>query len=256
MNNGNLLADKTAVIIGASRGIGLETSKLFASEGCSLALTEIPDRYGMLEVEANEIEKKYRTKIKVYPLDIKDIGAIKEVFQRIEKDFSSIDILVNNAGINILKPALEVNEDMWDEILSINLKGAFFSMQQAARIMIKNSGGNMINIASQHGIVGNKDRAPYCSSKAGLINLSKALAYEWSNHNIRVNSVSPTFILYDINKDYLMEKKQKKEYLNNIPLRKYCLPQDLAHAILYLASPHSGMITGHNLVVDGGWTAI
>lgn len=256
MDKCKLLEGKVAVIIGASRNTGLEISKLIAAEGCSLALTEIPERYGMLEVEALKIEEEYGVKVNIYSLDIKVIIDIKKVFKKIESDFSSIDILINNAGINILVPALEVNEEMWDEILNINLKGAFFSMQQAARIMIKNNGGNIVNMASQHGIVGNRNRAPYCSSKAGLINLTRALSYEWANYNIRVNSVSPTFILNDSNEEYLLDTKQRKEYLNNIPLRKYCVPKDIAHSVLYLISPNSGMVTGHNLVIDGGWTAI
>lgn len=256
MSNCKLLEGKVAVVVGASRGLGLEISKLIASEGCSLALTEIPDRYDILETEALKIEESYGVKVNSYLLDIKIVSDIKKIFKKIESDFSSIDILVNNAGINILVPALETDEEIWDEVLNINLKGAFFSMQQAARIMIKNNGGNIVNIASQHGIVGNKNRAPYCSSKAGLINLTKALAYEWANYNIRVNSISPTFILNDLNKEYLLEKSQRKQYLNNIPLRKYCIPQDVAYSVLYLISPHSGMITGHNLVIDGGWTAI
>jgi 2-deoxy-D-gluconate 3-dehydrogenase len=251
-----LLYGKVIVIIGASRGIGLEISKLVASQGCSLAVTDIPERYNMLESEAIKIEAEYGVKVNAYPLDIKVIMDIKNTFKEIERDFSYIDILVNNAGINILVSALETNEEMWDEILNINLKGAFFSMQQAARIMIKNNGGSIVNIASQHGIVGNKNRAPYCSSKAGLINLTRALAYEWAMYDIRVNSVSPTFVLNDLNEKFLFEPKQKKEYLNKIPLRKYCLPQDIAHSVLYLVSPHSSMVTGHNLVIDGGWTAV
>lgn len=245
-----------AVVVGASRGIGLEISKVLASEGYDLALTEIGDRFEDLLDKSKELIKEYDVKVSCYKLDITYIDNIEEIFKAIEKGFGNIDLLINNAGINILMPALEVSEDIWDRVLDINLKGLFFTMKEAAKIMIKRDGGSIINIASQHGIVGNENRAPYCSSKAGLVNLSKALSYEWSKYNIRVNCISPTYVLLDENKELLLSSKGKKQYLNTIPLRKYCTKEEIAGAVKYLSSKNATIITGHNIVLDGGYTAI
>lgn len=245
-----------AVVIGASRGTGLEIAKELAKEGYDLALTEIDERFNILVDKSEEIKENFKVNVSNYKLDIREVNSIEETFKDIEKVFGNVDVLVNNAGINMLVPALEVTEEIWDKILDINLRGLFFTMREAAKIMLKNNGGSIVNIASQHAIVGNENRAPYCSSKAGLVNLTKALSYEWSKYEIRVNSISPTYVLLDENEDLLLSSKGKKKYLNSIPLRKYCLKEHIANAVKYLVSDEASIITGHNLVLDGGYTAI
>lgn len=245
-----------AVVVGSSRGTGLEIAKVLAGEGYDLALTEIDERFETLLQEAKNIEEAYNVAVRCYKLDINYVADIEKVFKDIEKDFSNIDVLVNNAGINILMPSLEMTEDIWDKVVDVNLKGSFFTMKEAAKIMLKNNGGAIVNIASQHGIVGNENRAPYCSSKAGLVNLTKALSYEWAKYDIRVNAISPTYVLLDENEELLLSSKGRKQYLNYIPLRKYCTKEHIASAVKYLVSSSSSIITGHNLVLDGGYTAV
>lgn len=245
-----------AVVVGSSRGTGLQIAKEFAKDGYDLALTEIDERFETLLQQSKSIEEAYNVTVNCYSLDIMKVCDIEKVFKNIEKDFGSIDVLVNNAGVNILMAALEVTEDMWDRVVDINLKGLFFTMKEAAKIMVKNHGGSIINIASQHGVVGNEDRAPYCSSKGGLVNLTKALSYEWAKYDIRVNAVSPTYVLLNENQELLLSSKGKRQYLNSIPLRKYCTKEYIASAVKYLSDKRSSIITGHNLVLDGGYTAV
>lgn len=245
-----------AVVVGSSRGTGLEIAKVMAGEGYDLALTEIEERFETLLQEGKKIEVAYNVKVHCYKLDITYIADIEKVFKDIEGDFNGIDVLINNAGINILMPSLEMTEDIWDKVVDVNLKGIFFTMKEAAKIMVKNNGGSIVSIASQHGIIGNENRAPYCSSKAGLVNLTKALSYEWAKYDIRVNTISPTYVLLEENEELLMSSKGKKQYLNSIPLRKYCTKEHIASAVKYLTSQSSSIMTGHNLVLDGGYTAV
>jgi len=251
-----LLSDKKCIVVGASRGTGLEIARNLALNGADLVLTEIPDRINDLEMRTQELADEFKIKADCYSLDVTNIESIKTVFTKIKEKWKVLDTLINNAGINILCPAVEVTEMIWDRIVDINLKGLFFVMQEAAKIMITNGKGVIVSIASQHGVVGNKDRAPYCASKAGLINLSKALAYEWAKYDIRVNTVSPSFIETEQNEEFLQAPNCKREYLKKIPLQRYCSPKDVANAVSYLVSDNAQMITGHNLMVDGGWTAI
>lgn len=256
MDNNMLLNGKVAIVVGSSRNIGLEIAKMLAENGCGLALTDIKERFDILKETAEKLQRDFQVKINTYILDTKKIDDIKKVYADIYKEFGKIDILINNAGINILSPALDIDEGIWDSVVDVNLKGTFFSMQQAAKYMILDNGGAIVSIASQHGVVGNLNRAPYCASKAGIINLSKALSYEWAKYNIRVNVVSPTFTINETNREFLSQPKQKKNYMKKIPLQRYCTPHDIANAVLYLVSDNSKIVTGHNLLLDGGWTAI
>ena len=147
-----------------------------------------------------------------------------------------------------------LSEDEWDKVVDINMKGTFLMSQGIAKFMIKNNKGIIINIASQHGEVGNVKRAAYCASKAGIINMSRSLAIEWAKYNIRVNCVSPTFVIHDKNESYLKQPAVSKKLLKSIPLGSYCTPKDVADSVLFLASPMARLITGHNLLVDGGYT--
>ncbi|MBU3089192.1 SDR family oxidoreductase [Clostridium gasigenes] len=245
---------KTVTVIGASRGIGLEIAHRMAAKYSRLILTEISGQMSVLLQEAKVIREQYGTEVICYSLDIRDLSNIEFVFKEIEKQKVAINYLICNTGINILCKAIEVTEEIWDEINQVNLKGVFFVIQQVAKNMILNNGGSIVTMGSQHGIQPNYDRAPYCASKAGLINMCKELALEWAAYNIRVNTVSPTYILYDNNKEFLMSPKGQKEYLQSIPLNKYCSAKDVAGAVEFLLSDQAEMITGHNLVVDGGWT--
>ncbi len=169
---------------------------------------------------------------------------------------AAFDVLINNAGVNILRPALNITELEWDEILSVNLKGAFFCTKEAARFMIRQRKGCIINISSQFGVVGYRYRAAYSASKAGLIGLTRTLAVEWAHFNIRVNAISPTILLKENSSWFLEDNDFKNKILPNIPLGRFCKCEEVLSAVIFLSSEESGMITGQNLIVDGGWTAV
>ncbi|MEA2510617.1 MAG: hypothetical protein QOJ59_104, partial [Thermomicrobiales bacterium] len=168
-------------------------------------------------------------------------------------------ILVNNAGLNVPKRAFEVTEADWDAVLDVNLKGVFFVAQAVGRVMRDQSpqGGCVINMASQMGLVGYYDRAAYCSSKAGVVNLTRVLAIEWAEFGIRANAVCPTFVETPLTRP-MFEKSEafREDVLNRILLHRLATPEEIAAAVVFLASPGAAMVNGHPLPVDGGWTAI
>ena len=249
--------NEVVLITGASRGIGLGIAKKYASEGATLILTEINERYNDLKSVASEIRNQFNIPVKSLSLDIRNLKEISEMIEILDKEGFKITTLVNNAGINIIKEAIELSEEDWDEVSNINLKGTFFVTREVAKKMIASDiKGSIINIASQHGTVGNINRAVYCATKAGLINLSKALAYEWSKYGIRVNAVSPTYVETDNNSDYLKSSYGKRTYLSKIPLKKYAKPQDIANVCSFLSKNGSELITGQNIIVDGGYTIV
>jgi 2-deoxy-D-gluconate 3-dehydrogenase len=171
------------------------------------------------------------------------------------KAFGHIDILVNNAGINVPQPSEEVTEEAWDQVHNVNLRGLFFCAQAAGKVMIQQKGGKIINVSSQSGNVGLPLRAAYCSSKGGVNLLTKVLAIEWAKYHINVNAIAPTFIEGPFTKP-MFEKKEFREYvLGNIPLGRVGQPTDVVGAVIYLASSASDLVTGHILLIDGGWTA-
>ena len=239
------------LIVGSTSEIAIEFIKNNIEKNKKYILTDLEEKCE----ELRNIVKELKVEAHIFPLDVLNIKEIETLFCKISESRIIISEVIYVAGINYLVDAIDMSEEIWDKVISVNLKGCFFVMKEAAKNMIVNDvEGSMVNISSQHGVVGNIQRAPYCASKAGIINLNKSLAIEWAQYNIRVNSVSPTFILYDKNKNLLMSDKFKRSYLRNIPLRSYCSSKDVVSAINFLLSKENKMITGHNLVVDGGWT--
>lgn len=243
------------IITGAGRGIGAELAERFARAGASLLLTELPGEMERLTAHADKIRSRYGTPVVCETLDVREAGQIKSVVRIAEEQLGGLELLINNAGVNLLAPSLHVTPEQWDWVVDINLKGNFFMTQEAAKLMVKRKSGSIVFIASQHGVVGNEQRAPYCASKGGLVNLTRALAVEWARYGLRVNCVSPTFVHTHGNDDVMNDANFQRLNLPRIPLRRFARPEDVAEAVLFLASPSSGMITGHNLLVDGGWTA-
>ncbi|GGO00003.1 SDR family NAD(P)-dependent oxidoreductase [Saccharibacillus kuerlensis] len=248
------LSGKRVLVTGAGRGIGAKVAESFAREGASLVITEVPSEMERLNDVAYKLQQTYGRETKSLALDIRSSESIAECAGRLKTDALDIDYLVNNAGVNMLVPALEVTPQQWDLVMDINLKGTFFLTQQIAKGMVKRRNGSIVMLASQHGVVANENRAPYCASKAGLVHLTKALALEWAKYGIRVNAVSPTFVATEANREHVEDPRFRRMSLPKIPLRKLAVPSDIAEAVLFLASEQAGMITGHNLIVDGGWT--
>jgi 2-deoxy-D-gluconate 3-dehydrogenase len=207
-----------------------------------------------LEKAKVEIEELGR-KVLIQRVDVTKISEIHSMVEESMKAFGHIDILVNNAGVNVPQWAVDVTEEAWDKVINTNLKGLFFCAQAVGKVMIQQKKGKIINISSQAGSVGLLQRAAYCSSKGGVNLLTKVLAIEWAQYNINVNAIAPTFLETPFTKP-MFEKEGFREYvLGNIPLGRVGRPEDVIGAVIYLASEASNMVTGHILLIDGGWTA-
>ncbi|WP_248930737.1 SDR family NAD(P)-dependent oxidoreductase [Paenibacillus hamazuiensis] len=245
------LAGKTAVVTGASQGIGSDMAKLLANAGAKVAL--VARNETKLEALAEEIRAAEGMALSI-GCDVLSVDELPAVMRKVNETFGSVDILVNNAGTNIAKPAEEVTEADWDAVLDLNLKSAFFCSQAAARFMKENGRGKIINISSQMAFVGYYKRSAYCSSKGGLLQLTRALAIEWAACGINVNAIAPTFIETPLTERMLDDPEFKEDVLRRIPLGRLAKPEDLFGALLYLSSRASDMVTGQTIVVDGGWT--
>ena len=247
---------KIAVVTGTGSGLGRAIAIGLAQSGADVVLTELPERLKNAEETANEIAQAGRRAF-VVPLDVTDLPGIREMVNVVIKEFGRIDILVNNAGIQIAKFAVDVTEEDWDRVLDVDLKGVFFTAQTVAiRAMIPQGNGKIVNIASQMGVVGGPRRAAYCAAKAGVVNLTRVLAFEWSKHKINVNAVAPTFVDTPLTRPMFEDLPFKEDVLARIPLGRLAKPEDVAGAVVYLSSSAADMVTGHTLLVDGGWTAI
>ena len=247
---------KVAIVTGTGTGIGQASALALAAAGANVVMTELPGRTDAAEATANTARTDYGVETLVMPLDVTDLGHIDELVTSAVARFGRIDILLNNAGINIPKMALDVTESDWDRVLDINLKGLFFTTQAVGRVMAEQKSGKIISIASQMGVVGYVKRAAYCSAKAGVVNLTRVLAFEWAQYGIRVNAIGPTFVETPLTRPMFEDEEFRQDVMSRIPLGQLAQPQDIASAVVFLASPASDMITGQTLLVDGGWTAV
>jgi NAD(P)-dependent dehydrogenase (short-subunit alcohol dehydrogenase family) len=247
------LQGKTALVTGAARGLGHAISLALAHAGADLAL-------GFRDVSAGgtlaaEIAALGREAL---PLQM-DMAKVDEIFAAIQKaaqHFGRLDILVNNAGIAPENPAENVIEKDFDATLAVNLKGTFFASQAAGRIMIRQNYGRIINMGSQAGFAALPTESIYCMTKAGIAHLTKCLAVEWGKYNINVNAVAPTFIHTPGTEEYLSVPQNRADTLERIAaLHRIGEPMEVAGAVVFLASDAASLITGHTLLIDGGWTA-
>jgi NAD(P)-dependent dehydrogenase (short-subunit alcohol dehydrogenase family) len=246
------LDGKVAVVTGAARGIGRHTALSLAKYGADVVGWDLaPDEF---EPVATQIEK-FGRQSKAQRVDITSIPEIYAAAEAVLKDFDRVDILVNSAGLNRPQWAEDVPEENWDLIMNTNIKGLFFCCQALGKIMIKQKKGKIINISSDAGVVGLIKRAAYCSSKGGVTQLTKVLAIEWAKHNINVNAVGPAFIATPFTEPMLKDPETYEYVMQNTPLKCVGNTVDVAAAVLYLAAPVSDYVTGHTLMVDGGWTA-
>ncbi len=243
-----LLEGKTAIITGAARGIGKAIALKFASEGANIAFTDlnIDDNARQTEAEIAALG----VKVKGYASNAADFAQTHDVVAEIQKDFGQIDILVNNAGITKDGLMMRMNEAQWDAVLTVNLKSAFNFIHACTPIMARQRHGNIINMASVVGVHGNAGQCNYSASKAGLIGLAKSIAREMGSRGIRANAIAPGFIITAMT-DQLSDEV-KKQWAEQIPLRRGGTPEDVANTALYLASDLSSYITGQVIQVDGG----
>ncbi len=246
---------KTALVLGGLSSIGKDLLEKVCKNFANVLVTETESNYEELNIWCTGLrERSPKTLITTFQVDVTDVRQIEALGDYISENEIEIGVLYYLPGINILTPAIKETEENWDRIQNVNIKGFFFASQMAARNMIMHGGGNIIGIASQHGVVANVDRAAYCASKAAMIHLSKELSLEWAKYGIRVNTVSPTMILSEKNETILNTPHARKDYLSRIPLKQYARPEDVSDAAIFLSSVGARMITGQNLIVDGGWT--
>ena len=243
------LDNKTALIAGASSGIGLACAVALADAGAEVVLAS--RNIEALQKASDAIKLKGNS-VEAVQLDIADTDAI-ELFFKNQKPF---DILVNSAGMGRHSPSLETSTEDFDEVMDVNLRGAYFLTQAVARGLIKaKKPGSLINISSQMGHVGGVDRAVYSASKHAVEGFTKAMAIEWGPHQIRVNTICPTFIRTALTQSTFDNPERKKWIEEKIKLGRAGEVEDIMGAVVFLASEASGMITGSALMIDGGWTA-
>jgi 3-oxoacyl-[acyl-carrier protein] reductase len=241
------LKDKVSLITGGARGIGKEIALTLGKEGSKIAICDVNINEALKTKE--ELEKQLIT-VEAFQADVSVYSQVEEMLNKILDKFGKVDILVNNAGITKDSLILKMDEEDWDKVIDVNLKGTFNCIKAVSKVMLKQRYGKIINIASIVGIMGNVGQANYSASKAGIIALTKTAAKELASRNINVNAIAPGFITTEMTARLSEEIKNKM--LAQIPLGRFGLPADVAKVCLFLASDDSNYITGQTIVVDGG----
>ncbi len=246
------LKGKVALITGSTRGIGKELAIGFAKEGADIIVN------GRNSEKAKSVAKEVED-LGVRSMAIgADVSSSQDITRMVEEainSFGRIDILVNNAGVNpFIVEAEKIKEEGWDQVLDVNLKGVFLCCQAVGRKMMEQGGGKMINISSAAGILGEQGFLPYCVSKAGVMMLTRILAYEWSKYNITVNAIAPGFIAGGMNTPVLNKEMLVSGLAQQVPLKRLGTPEEIVKIVLFLASEDSSYINGTTIVADGGMT--
>lgn len=256
-----LLAGKTAIITGGSRGIGKAIARLYVEQGAKVALFGTnPDKGKEAALELQDLQLGLQLglqhgllhdqKVAFYQVDVASCAQVEQVINQVYAEFGQVDILVNNAGVTRDHLLMRLSEEDWETVLNTNLKSVYNTCRAVIRPMMKNRQGKIINITSVVGLTGNAGQTNYAASKAGMIGFSKSLAKELGSRNICVNCIAPGFIETDMTG--ALNEKQKEIILGQIPMQRLGVPQDIAYAALYLASAWANYITGQVLTVDGG----
>lgn len=243
-----LLEGKTALITGASKGIGNAIAKVFAEQGANVAFTYLSS------VEKGQaLEKELQgkgVKAKGYRSDASDFKAAEELINSVVDDFGSLDALINNAGITKDTLLMRMTEEMWDDVIRINLKSVFNTVKAATRIFMKQKSGSIINMSSVVGLKGNAGQTNYAASKAGIVGFTKSVALELGSRNIRCNAIAPGFIETEMTG--VLDPKVVESWTQAIPLKRGGKAEDVANCAVFLASDLSAYVTGQVMQVDGG----
>ena len=247
------LSGKVALVTGAGRGLGRASALLLARAGADLAVASRST--AELESLCDEARAMGRD-ASVHALDIRSVPAIQQTVADVLERHGRIDILVNNAGTNVQQEVLDVTETDWDLVHDTNAKGAFFCAQAVGRHMVERGSGKIINMCSTFANLGFYGRVSYASSKGALAQVTRVMAIEWSSKGVNVNSVGPTATMTKMNEKLFEDPAWQERVMSRIPAGRWAEPEDIAGAVLFLASPASDMVHGHMLMVDGAWSVI
>ncbi len=246
------LKGKVALVTGSPRGIGKELAAGFGREGADVIVN------GRNEEKAIAVAKELEglgIRTLAAAADVSSSRAVSKMVEEAVSRFGRIDILVNNAGINsFILEAEKIREEGWDEMMNVNLKGVFLCCQAAGKKMIEQGGGTIVNISSAVGLLGEQGFLPYSVAKAGVIMLTKVLAYEWSKHRIRINAIAPGFVAGGMNTPILNKEFLVSGLTQKVPLKRLANPEEIVKIALFLASEDASYVNGTTLVVDGGMT--
>ena len=251
------LKDQVAIVTGCSTGLGVQMAKALASQGANIIV--VARRQNLIEEVANDISKEFGVKTLPIRCDITDTENVEKMVDEVLAQFGRIDILVNNAGTGAVAPAEDITDEQFLNEMDIDLFGSFrVARAVAKKAMIPKQYGRIINIASMYGLVGNKiaGSAPYHAAKGGVVNLTRALAAEWGKYNITVNAICPGYFYTPLTEEVLNSDFFQQNAKTMIPEERYGKEGELDTAVLFLSSPHSSYVTGVNLPVDGGYTAM
>lgn len=246
------LSGKVAVVTGAGKGLGEQIALALAEGGADLALVG-RNRRNLEAVAAGA--RRMGRKVIVIRADVRREKDVARMGRQAYESYKRIDILVNNAGVIQRAPAMKISLQDWQKVIDTNLTGPFLCMKACQPIMARQGGGGIINIASGAGLFGRANIASYCASKAGLVNLTRALAIEWAKDKIRVNAIAPGQFETDMGAPLLNDKRALREFMKNIPLRRIGKPREIGLWAVMLASDAAAYMTGQVVVVDGGMTA-
>lgn len=246
------LDGRVAVVTGGARGIGRSIAAAFAGAGATVVIGDI--RTELAASTAKELSSSGNVDSRF--LDVRDWGSVGAFFKAVESEHGRIDISVNNAGVTAIEPSLEMTEQTWHEVVSVNLTGVFACAQAAGQAMVRHRSGSIINLASAAAVLGLPGRAPYCATKGAVISLTKVLAVEWVQHGVRVNAIGPGWVRTDFVQDAIDAGKLDVEGIaRRTPMRRLAEPAEIAEVALFLASDRSSYITGQTIFPDGGFTS-
>ncbi|HCL29985.1 MAG TPA: SDR family oxidoreductase [Candidatus Handelsmanbacteria bacterium] len=250
------LVGQTVIVTGAGRGIGRTIALDVIHSGARVAVGSRTTT----ELESLKIEiEGMGGECFIHPLDVTDVASIRTFFTAVESHYGDVHVLVNNAGYNKLGRIVDYDEELYDQIVDANLKNVFFCSQSMARQMIaRGVRGNIVNISSQAGVVGAPERGPYSGAKGGVNNLTRTMAAEWAEFGIRVNAVAPTVTRSPMAEAAMQDSQAFADAVKTKNLLRGDLaePEEISAPVIFLASSAASMITGHTLVVDGGWTMV